>query len=91
MLEPQGFYDAIGAYGLPHAIIDLDRSSQDNVPYRIKAAYGFTDSFIVNGITKQGGSLSPLKCTLTTSMCNRWIADHKAVLPGSILVRSHFG
>jgi hypothetical protein len=75
MLEPQGFYDALSAYGLPESIIDLDRSSQLQVPYRVKTAYGFTDPFIVNGVTKQGGSLSPLKCTLTTSLCNRWMHD----------------
>jgi hypothetical protein len=89
MLEPEKFYDAIHAYGLPQAIIDLDRSSQDNVPYRIKTAYGFTESFIVNGVTKQGGSLSPLKCTLTTSLCNRWIADRKTEFPGSLRVTTH--
>ncbi|PPQ63162.1 hypothetical protein CVT24_005802 [Panaeolus cyanescens] len=75
MLEPQGFYDAIEAYGLPSSIIDLDRSSQERVPYRVKTAYGFTPSFVVNGVTKQGGSLSPIKCTLTTSLCSRWIYD----------------
>ncbi|KJA14059.1 hypothetical protein HYPSUDRAFT_173712 [Hypholoma sublateritium FD-334 SS-4] len=91
MLEPQGFYDAIEAYGLPRSIIDLDESSQRNVPYRIKTAYGFTDAFTVNGVTKQGGSLSPLKCTLTTSMCNQWIADKREDFAGSISVQSHFG
>jgi len=75
MLEPQGFYDAILAYGLPSSIIDLDRSAQHSVPYRVKTAYGFTDPFIVNGVTKQGGSLSLLKCTLTTSLCSRWLMD----------------
>ncbi|KAF8237535.1 hypothetical protein L208DRAFT_1513716, partial [Tricholoma matsutake] len=50
-------------------------SSQAHVPYHVKTAYGLTDPFIVNGVTKQGGSLSPLKCTLTTSMCNRWLSD----------------
>ena len=75
LLEPQGFYDALNAYGLPPSIIDLDRSSQHLVPYRVKTAYGFTDPFLVSGVTKQGGSLSPLKCTLTTSLCNRWIYD----------------
>ena len=89
MLEPQGFYDAILAYGLPQAIIDLDHSAQENVPYRIKTAYGFTEPFIVNGVTKQGGSLSPLKCTLTTSLCNRWLADRYVDCPGSISIMSH--
>ena len=89
MLEPQGFYDAILAYGLPQSIIDLDHSAQENVPYRIKTAYGFTDTFIVNGVTKQGGSLSPLKCTLTTSLCNRWIADRCMDFTGSISIMSH--
>lgn len=49
MLEPEGFYDAIRAYNLPESIIQLDRSSQADVPYRIKTAYGFTNSFMVNG------------------------------------------
>ncbi|KAK0229129.1 hypothetical protein EDD85DRAFT_776432, partial [Armillaria nabsnona] len=31
-LEPQGFYDAIMAYGLPSSIIDFDVSAQSDVP-----------------------------------------------------------
>ena len=87
MLEPQGFYDAISAYGLPSSIIDLDRSAQDSVPYRVKTAYGFTDPFIVDGVTKQGGSLSPLKCTLTTSLCNRWLMDLDN--QGALTIQTH--
>jgi len=87
MLEPQGFYDAIAAYGLPSSIIDLDRSAQDSVPYCVKTAYGFTDPFIVNGVTKQGGSLSPLKCTLTTSLCNRWLLDLED--QGALTIQTH--
>ncbi|PPR01348.1 LOW QUALITY PROTEIN: hypothetical protein CVT26_015406 [Gymnopilus dilepis] len=89
MLEPQGFYDAVQAYHLPSAIIDLDRSSQTEVPYRIKTAYGFTDTFIVNGVTKQGGSHSPIKCTLTTSMSNRWLDDELTKLPQPLIISSH--
>jgi hypothetical protein len=89
MLEPEGFYDAIRAYNLPESIIQLDRSSQADVPYRIKTAYGFTNSFMVNGVTKQGGSLSPLKCTLTTSLCNRWLSDRKTDFLGSISISTH--
>ncbi|KIM41396.1 hypothetical protein M413DRAFT_411084, partial [Hebeloma cylindrosporum] len=89
MLEPQGFYDAITAYHLPSSIADLDRSAQANVPYRVKTAYGFTDPFPVTGVTKQGGSLSPLKCTLTTSMSNRWLDD--ALTPSShpLIISTH--
>lgn len=74
-LEPQGFYDAITAYGLPRSLIDFDQSAQSNVPYRVKTAYGFTDSFIISGVTKQGGPMSPLKSTLTTSLGNHWLYD----------------
>ena len=88
MLEPQGFYDAITAYGLPQSIIDLDRSSQANVPYRIKTAYGFTDTFSVDGVTKQGGSLSPLKCVLTTSLCNHWLSDLHSSSTGTLQISS---
>ncbi|KAJ3973316.1 hypothetical protein EV361DRAFT_785437, partial [Lentinula raphanica] len=31
-LEPEGFYDAIQAYGLPQSLIDFDRSAQADVP-----------------------------------------------------------
>jgi hypothetical protein len=91
MLEPQGFYDALEAYGFPCAIADLDCSTQSNVPYAVKTAYGFTDRFVVNGITKQGGSLSPLKCTLTTSLCNRWISDLMGEDLGHLLLQTQQG
>ncbi|RDB23973.1 hypothetical protein Hypma_008605 [Hypsizygus marmoreus] len=88
MLEPQGFYDAIIAYNLPTSIIDLDKSSQENVPYHVKTAYGFTDPFMVNGVTKQGGSLSPLKCTLTTSLVNHWLTDLQNGRDGELVITS---
>ncbi|KAI0351676.1 hypothetical protein OH77DRAFT_1410697, partial [Trametes cingulata] len=74
-LEPQGFYDAVRAYGLPDALIELDRSAQDQVPYQVKTAYGLTAPFTVSGVTQQGGPFSPLKSTLTTSMVNHWLHD----------------
>ncbi|KAF5385006.1 hypothetical protein D9615_001212 [Tricholomella constricta] len=89
MLEPQGFYDAIAVYHLPAAITDLDASAQQQVPYRVKTAYGLTDTFIVDGVTKQGGSMSPLKCTLTTSLLSHWLTDasHNNVNP--LILTSH--
>ncbi|KAI0072126.1 hypothetical protein K474DRAFT_1605738 [Panus rudis PR-1116 ss-1] len=74
-LEPEGFYDAVTAYGLPHELILLDQSAQADVPYRVKTSCGLTDVFTLSGITKQGGPFSPLKSTLTTSMGNHWLQD----------------
>ncbi|CDO70490.1 hypothetical protein BN946_scf184569.g33 [Trametes cinnabarina] len=74
-LEPEGFYDAVRAYGLPSSLIDLDCSAQDSVPYRVKTIHGLTDSFVLSGITQQGGPFSPLKSTLTTSMLTSWLDD----------------
>ncbi|KAG0702845.1 hypothetical protein DFH29DRAFT_999067 [Suillus ampliporus] len=54
-LEPQGFYDAIAAYGLPQTIVDFDCSTQLEVPYRIHTAYGLTEPLTITGVTKQGG------------------------------------
>ena len=87
-LEPEGFYDAVQAYGLPTAIIDFDLSAQTDVPYQVKTAYGLTDTFSVSGVTKQGGPLSPLKSTLTTSLGNRWAHDCAQEDPGSLWIRS---
>ncbi len=39
-LSPDGFYDAINAYGLPSEIIDLDRASQTKTRCFIRTAYG---------------------------------------------------
>ncbi|KAG6805910.1 hypothetical protein H0H92_013498, partial [Tricholoma furcatifolium] len=88
-LEPQGFYDAIKAYNLPDEIRCLDESAQSAVPYQVKMAYGLTDPFVVDGVTKQGGSLSPLKCTLTTSMLNHWLADNSDGQTGSVILQTH--
>ncbi|KAG7095166.1 hypothetical protein E1B28_005945 [Marasmius oreades] len=86
MLEPDGFYDAVHAYGLPQSIIDFDASSQADVPYQVKSAYRYTDPFTISGITKQGGPLSPLKFTLTSSMGHYWLSDHCHSSPGSLIV-----
>jgi hypothetical protein len=60
-LSPDSFYDAINAYGLPSAIIELDHASQTQTRCFIRTAYGVTDPIIVSGINKQGGPASPLK------------------------------
>ncbi|THH12593.1 hypothetical protein EW146_g7553 [Bondarzewia mesenterica] len=87
-LEPDGFYNAIRAYGLPSSLIEFDRSAQLNVPYRIKTAYGFTDTITVSGVTKQGGPLSPLKSTLTTSLGNHYCLDCSTNQDGCLYLSS---
>ncbi|KAK0497443.1 hypothetical protein EDD18DRAFT_1352292 [Armillaria luteobubalina] len=39
-LEPEGFYDAVTAYGLPSTFVDFDVSAQTDVPYCVKMFYG---------------------------------------------------
>ena len=85
-LSPLGFYDAVHAYGLPKELIDLDISAQSNVPYFFRTAFGLTDPLLVSGVTKQGGPLSPLKSTLTTSLGHHWLNDLAATLPGALVV-----
>ncbi|KJA23005.1 hypothetical protein HYPSUDRAFT_66719 [Hypholoma sublateritium FD-334 SS-4] len=74
-LAPQGFYDAVKAYGLPDSIADLDRAAQTDTRCFIRTAYGITDPITVTGVTKQGGPLSPLKSTFTTSMGHYFMDD----------------
>ena len=67
-LALSGFYDAIRAYRLPEEIISLDLSSQTDVQCKIHMAYGDTTPIVINGVTKQGGPLSPFKSALMTSL-----------------------
>jgi hypothetical protein len=67
-LHPQGFYNAILVYGLPRKIIDINKAAQMDTKVFIQTAYGSTGPIIINGVTKQGGPLSPIKLTLTTSL-----------------------
>lgn len=45
MLEPEGFYDTLTAYGFPLSIITLNKSAQSDVPYAVKMAYGLMTAF----------------------------------------------
>ncbi|KAJ6560797.1 hypothetical protein DFH09DRAFT_1247832 [Mycena vulgaris] len=74
-LAPEGFYDAIRAYGLPQSIIDLDRVSQTDPHCRIRTYHGPTSPIVVSSVTKQGGPTSPLKAIYTTSLGQRYLDD----------------
>ncbi|KAJ7939277.1 hypothetical protein B0H13DRAFT_2226285 [Mycena leptocephala] len=88
-LAPEGFYDAVEAYGLPRAIADLDRAAQTDTKCFIRTAYGITEPIIiVNGVTKQGGPLSPIKSTLRTSLGHRLCQDIATADPDSLTISS---
>lgn len=74
-LSPEGFYDAVRAYGLPEAVIDLDRASQTLTRCFIRTAYGITNPITVSGVNKQGGPASPLKSVFTTSLGSYYLHD----------------
>jgi hypothetical protein len=85
-LAPEGFYDAISAYGLPSAIIDIDKAAQTNTKVFIRTAHGLTEPICVSGVAKQGGPISPLKSTLTTSLGHRYLDDIASVTPGALTI-----
>jgi hypothetical protein len=87
-LHPQGFYDAIIAYGLPPEIIKLDKAAQKETKVFIRTAYGNTGPLVINGVTKQGGPMSPMKSTLTTSLGHRYLDDLAGSLPDTQIIRS---
>ena len=76
-LAPSGFYDALRAYRFPDAIIDPDKAAQKQTKAYIHTAYGIMSPIIIEGLTKQGGPLSPVKSTLTTSL-GHWYLDNMA-------------
>ena len=85
-LAPEGFYDAVSAYGLPSAIIDIDKAAQTNTKVFIRTAHGLTEPICVSGVAKQGGPISPLKSTLTTSLGHRYLDDIASVTPGALTI-----
>ena len=85
-LSPNGFYDAIRAYGLPDGIIKLDMAAQDKVRCFIHTAYGATSPITVSGLSKQGGPASPLKSTFTTSMGHYYLRDCLRTDPNALIV-----
>jgi hypothetical protein len=89
-LHPQGFYDAITAYGLLNEIIELDRAAQRDTKVFIRMAYGTTGPIVINGVTKQGGLLSPLKSTMTTSLGHHYLNDLARNSLDTLIVRSKY-
>ncbi|KAJ7208930.1 hypothetical protein GGX14DRAFT_365159 [Mycena pura] len=85
-LAPEGFYDAVRAYGLPQSIIDLDRAAQVDTKCRIRTYYGPTAPIVVSGVTKQGGPASPLKAIYTTSLGHRYLDDIAAQDVDSLVI-----
>ncbi|KAJ7343258.1 hypothetical protein DFH08DRAFT_702295 [Mycena albidolilacea] len=90
-LSPQGMYDAVSAYGLPSAIIDLDHAAQTDTKCYIRTAYGTTEPILISGLTKQGGSLSPVKSTLTTSLGHHYLNDLSANNPATLIISTANG
>jgi hypothetical protein len=87
-LAPQGFYDACTAYGLPLAVADLDRAAQSSTRCFPRRAFGIADPIIVEGVTKQGGPMSPFKATITTSLGHRYLDDLASSDPDCVIIQS---
>ena len=85
-LAPQGFYDAIEAYGLPSSIADLDRAAQSMTKVYVRTDFGTAGPITVDAVTKQGGPASPLKSVLTTSLGHRFLDDMAKKENGTLVV-----
>ncbi|KDR65054.1 hypothetical protein GALMADRAFT_82330 [Galerina marginata CBS 339.88] len=85
-LSPDGFYDALKAYGLPASIVALDKAAQTQVRCFIHTAYGATLPITVSGVNKQGGPASQLKSTFTTSMGHYYLSDILAQDQNALIV-----
>ena len=85
-LAPEGFYDAISTYGLPDAIIDIDKATQTNTKVFIWTAHRLTEPIIVSSVAKQRGPISPLKSMLTTSMGHHYLDDVANNTSGALMI-----
>jgi len=87
-LAPEGFHDAVRSYGLPQSIIDVDKAAQKDTKCFIRTAYGVTVPIVVSDVNKQGGPLSPIKSTFTTSLGHYYLNDLMANDPDALIVSS---
>lgn len=87
-LSPEGFHDAVRSYGLPQSIIDIDKAAHKETRCFIQTAYGVTVPITVSDVNKQGGPLSPLKSTFTTSMGHYYLNDLMKEDPDALIVSS---
>ena len=74
-LAPEGFHDAVHSYGLPQSIIDIDKAAHKETKCFIRTAYGVAVPITVSDVNKQGGPLSPIKSTFTTSLGHYYLND----------------
>jgi len=86
-LSPEGFYDATRAYGLPQSIIEMNKAALYNNKCIPKTAFGPAESFVTSGLTRQGGSISPLKCVMTSGMLHMWVRDCTKNMEGQVSIR----
>ena len=87
-LSPEGFDDAVQAYGLSESIIDLDFAAQFQTGCFIRTMYAVTDRIIVSGLNKQGGAASLLKLTFTMSLSHYFLNDLLSKGPEALVITS---
>ncbi len=63
-------------------------AAQTRVACSFCTAYGMTAPIIIDGVTKQGGPLSPLKSTMTTSLGHRWLDNLASESEHTLVIRT---
>jgi len=86
-LLPSGFYDVMKAYGFPDSIRKLDKAAQTQTKAFVHMAFGVMGPIIVDELTKQGGPLSPIKSTLTTSLGHHYLDNLAKNDPGTLFLK----
>lgn len=63
-------------------------AAQSRVACSIHTAYGMMAPIIIDGVMKQGGPLSPLKSTMTTSLGHQWLDDLASESKHTLVIRT---
>ena len=79
-LAPSSFYDMLKAYSLLDTICDIDKADQEQTKAYIRTAFAVTSPIVIEGLTKQGDPLSPIKSTLTASLGHQYLDCYKHAL-----------
>lgn len=68
-----GFWDCCRVFHLPAALQQFDEKRLESFECRIRTSFGDTEPLLLDGVNKQGDSMSPFKYVLLAALAYHWV------------------